>query len=399
MASVLWAGVVSLGLSGCGAALNPGSVGFFKDVSLDRQALDALGRGDLVKAETYGDEALKANSQDPVAILTLAIVYQHTGRSEGARQYYELLISMHSEEMIPSPNGDRSHTVDEIARRNLADMTGAQEPQQVSSMEQVMAQQAYAEDVAAVRRFQTLRHLLDLDLITRDEYEQRYRANLGALLQYTADKPPAYGITRPAPEAREVVERLRAINANYQEQSISADELTLERNTILEALMPAHPERRADRVPAVADEAQYAAKVARLQHLLDAGLVTKVEADKERRAIEVQIGQVRVRAQSAVPTGSVAPYGAEAAAGDRDLLLGLYGSKKAAERAWQTLSGKYPAELGGLTPHVAKEAAGKKRGRVRYRLTAGPVADEATAKNSCRALKLFDLPCTPVKRK
>jgi|GEM_PF-2127962 hypothetical protein len=421
MASALWMAVISsglaVGLSGCGAAMNPGSISLFKDTSSDQKAIEALGRGDLVRAEAFGNQALKDNPQNPVAILALAIVYQHTNRLEGARQYYQLVISMHADDLIPSMSGGEPKTVDEIARHNLAVMTGVQDPQ--VSLGQVMAQQAYDDDAAVIRRFKALHYLLDQDLITREEYDQRRKANLGALLQYTAPQAPAFGITSPAPEGREIVDRLKAISANYQEQSISAEEQTLERNIILEALMPAHPDRRADRAPPVTDELQYSAKVGRLQHLQEAGVVTKAEADKERKAIDAQLSQARAmkeaqaraaaeaaRAAEAAANGEgaaapvpLAPPAAMAPTGTMGLQLGTYGSKKGAERAWSTLQGQYPAELGGLTPHISREVVNKRRGIARYRLSAGPVADQETAEKSCRALKLFDLTCSPVKLK
>lgn len=409
IASVLWAAAVSSGLSGCGVAMNPGSVNLFKDSTPSQQAMDALARNDVVTAEAYGNQALKDNPNDPYALLALAIVYQHTGRPEGARQYYQLLVSMHSEDLVPSTSGGEPHTVDEIARHNLAVMTGSMTP--AVSGSEVMAEKSFTEDGNVILRFQALRRLLDQDLITREEYDLRRSSNLGALLQYTAAKTPAFGIARPAPEPNHIIERLHAISANYQEQSISAEEQSMERGIILEALMPAKPERRADRPAPVSDELQYAAKVGRLQRLLEAGVVTKAEADRERKAIDSQLTQARAAKEEADRAAEQAALAAEAAAngappppppviaptGTEAVLLGSYGSKKGAEKAWNTIQGQFQAELGQLTHHVAKVTINKRRGIASYRLSAGPLADEEAAKKVCRALKLYDLSCTPIK--
>jgi tetratricopeptide (TPR) repeat protein len=410
IASILWAAAVSSGLSGCGVALNPGSITMFKDTTPSQQAMDALARNDVVKAEAYGNQALKDNPNDPYALLALAIVYQHTGRPEGARQYYELVVSMHSEDLVPSTSGGEPQTVDEIARHNLAVMTGSMTP--VVSTSEVMAEKSFVEDGNVILRFQGLRRLLDQDLITREEYDLRRSNNLGALLQYTAAKAPAFGITRPAPESNQIIERLHAIAANYQEQSISAEEQSMERDIILEALMPAKPDRRADRPAPVSDELQYAAKVGRLQRLLESGVVTKAEADRERKAIDSQLTQARAAKIEADRAAEQAALAAEAVAngapppppppvvvptGDEAVLLGSYGSKKGAEKAWSTIQGQFQAELGPLTHHVAKVTINKRRGIASYRLSAGPLADEEAAKKVCRALKLYDLSCTPIK--
>lgn len=409
MASIVWAAAVSAGLSGCGAAMNPGSISLFKDASPSQQALDAAARSDMARAEAYGNQALKANPNDPYALLALAIVYQSTGRPEGARQYYELLLSMHSQEMVPSTSGGPPHSIDEIARHNLALLTGSQQP--MASANELMAEKEFAEDGAVIRRFQSLRQLLDQNLITREEYDQRRQANLGALLQYTA-KPPAYGLTRPAPEPAQIAERLRAISANYQEQSISAEEQSLERGIILEALMPAKPDRRADRPAPVSDELQYSAKVGRLLRLQEAGVVTKKEAELERKAIDSQLTMARAQKEAEARAAEEAARAAQTAAsgvvvqpmpvtptGDYKVVLGSYGSKKGAERAWQTIQGQFQAELGSLTPQIDKVVVNKRRGIHSYHLSAGPLPDEAAAGKVCRALKLYDLHCTPAHAK
>lgn len=265
----------------------------------------------------------------------------------------------------------------------------------------------FEEDGNLIRRFQSLRHLQDVGLITHEEYEQRRGANLGALLPYTVSKAPAYGLGRPAPEPEQIIERLKAIASNYQEQSISAEEQSVERSIILEALMPAKVDRRADRPSSVADDLQYSARMGRLQRFLDANVITKAEADRERKALSAQLAAANAQREAREAAAREAERQAEMSASgvvaeplpvvppsSRDgVMLGSYGSKRGAERAWQSLQQQFPAELANLTPHYAK-AANRRRGSG-YRLSAGPVADAEAAKKVCRTLKLFDLNCTP----
>ncbi len=96
------------------------------------------------------------------------------------------------------------------------------------------------------RRFKTLQVLLDNGLITRDEFDERRSANLGAVLPYVAT-PPAANLDLPAPSPSEVVDRMKSLVTAYQAKSISAVQLQTERGIILEALLPGPAAKRARR--------------------------------------------------------------------------------------------------------------------------------------------------------
>jgi len=395
--ALLCAVVASSALSGCGVAMSPGSVSVFKDADHSEDAMGALGRGDLVKAEDAGNKALRNNPNDPHALLALAIVYQNTGRTEVARQYYEVLLSMHSQAVVMNSMGGQPRTVDDIARTNLAAISGYVVPLPPNA-EPAAQGGSFSEDGNLVLRFQTLRRLLEQGLITREEYDQRRLANLGALLQYTAPRPPAYGLGRPAPEPTQIIERLKAIAANYQEQSISAEEQSVERGIILEALMPAKVDRRADRPSPIADDIGYSAKLGRLQRFLDGNIITKAEADRERKALGTQLAAANAQKEAMANMAASAASGvpemvAPVVSSNEGVALGRYGSKKGAERAWQSLQKQFPAELSTLTPRYARVGTRRRSGG--YQLSAGPVADLEAAKKVCRALKLYDLNCSP----
>lgn len=165
------------------------------------------------------------------------------------------------------------------------------------------ADSAHAAEDNIATRFQTLRVLLDEGLITRDEYNTRRGANLGALLRYSL-VPSARDLTRAAPPPQTLVMRLRYLAGAYAEHSISASEQAAERAVILDGLMPAQVTRRADPPPPIADEMQMGAEIGRIERFRVANVITDTEAAKEKAKV-AQLLDASIAAADAADRKSV----------------------------------------------------------------------------------------------
>lgn len=402
------AALCAISLSGCGFIYDANSftksVTPWQDDKSSENAMLAFDKGDLIRAEALGNQAVRRNPKDPYALLVLAMVYQNTARPDLARQYYEALVSMHPQVMAMTGTGPnmQRRSIEDIARANLAAM-GAPLANDMPMMTQISGggglasapvvvadgDQGYAEDGALITRFRTLKRLLDEGLITREEYDQRRAANLGALLPYTAPRPAAAGLGRPAPAPEQIISRLKALAGNFEEKSISAVEQSTERSIILDALLPVKSDRRADRPPPANDQMKYAALSGRLQRLLEANVITSAEAARERKAMEGQVAAAAAQADASALMRSGVPV--VMSPSGPGLALGQYGSQMKAEIAWEELQRRFPEELGSLQSSVKKVTS--RRYGSGYRLTAGPVVDKKTALGVCRILKRQGAPC------
>jgi hypothetical protein len=238
-------------------------------------------------------------------------------------------------------------------------------------------------DANIILRFQTLERLFDEELITREEYNRRRGANLGALLRYTA----------PAPKPEQVVERLRYLSVAYEEKSISAREQSAERAVILEALLPAVPRLRANPPPPVSDSMQAAAIVGRLERLVLAKVINANEQAKEKAAVfrAVQVAQANAEAAANAAAGlTMVPIGAPSGPG---VWLGSYASENQARLAWASLQLTYAAELGSLQPEIKKVSL--RHRRASYHLNAGSVTDRRAAAALCKMLTGHRQFCRP----
>ena len=404
------AALCALSLSACGPAYDGDN--FYKaatswrDGELGEAAMAALAKGDYNRAEDYGKMALRRNVKDPYAILALAMVYQNTGRPELSRQYYGVLVSMHPQETVMTgmgPTAER-HTIDEVAQAALITLSGVpgatyREPTAYPAQLHVPPPPSVnlsavdpqaVEDGNIILRFQTLRRLLDEGLITRDEYNQRRGANLGALLRYGAP-PPVIGLGRPAPAPEQLIERLKAISANFEDHSISAGEQAAERAVILEALIPGNPQQRANPPTPITDQMQVAALAGRLQRLREANVITGEEQGREQaiaqRALDAYTARAEAAARAAagiMPTTKVTGPGVR---------LGSLRNEAQAEKLWAALQRQFPQELGGLHSSISKVTP--RRGRSVYVLNAGPVTDRKAAQALCRVLKRKHQSCQP----
>ena len=405
----------AVSLSGCGYLYDPqgfsSAISPWENGQASDQAMLALSKGHFDTAEQLGAEALRRNPRDPYALLVMASVYQNTARTDLARQYYEALISMHPQQTTVWGSGAdmRRRTIEDIARSNLAALGGAAAPGMMADIAgtpaaayappsseppQVSVQDAaFAADTAIITRFETLRRLLKMNMISRDDYVRRRAANLGALLPYSVPRRPGAGLDQPAPPAEQIIGRLKDISANYQEKSVSEDAMAAERSAILEALLPLHPLRLADSPPPVSDQLRFAAVAGRVQRLRDAGLITAAEAARERGAAEAQLAAAMAQAgATARLANGTAPQPALSAKGD-GVTLGVYVSDMRAEVAWESLQRRFPEQLGQLQSSIIR-VRHRRRGHV-YVLRAGPVRDRHAALEVCHVLRRSHVTCAP----
>jgi len=244
-----------------------------------------------------------------------------------------------------------------------------------------------------VTRFQALRVLLDEGLITRDEYNTRRGANLGALLRYSV-VPPARDLSRPPPQPDALVQRLRYLASAYAEHSISAGEQAAERAVILDGLLPAVVKRRADPPPPITDEMAVAAEIGLVERLRDANVITDAEATKEKlkaaqlldASIAASDAAARAAAGMAAGAGPSAGYGSGVG-----VALSTHNSEAQARRAWAALQKAHPSELGQLGLSLKKIP--RPHRPTHYQIVAGPVPDHEAAISLCKSLRKHDLSC------
>ena len=244
-------------------------------------------------------------------------------------------------------------------------------------------------DLAVLDRFTTLARLRDAGLISRDEYEKRRGANLGALAPLTGP-PPSPVLARPALPTRDVIERLRTITAFRAVGALNEAEFATERTAILDALMPATggPKRLAAVLPGAAGpgDGERAALMAR------AGPASPPTAAIEAEPVPPPPGEK----PRAVHTASAAHQDAPATHDGPafGIHVASYRTPERARRGWDVLRFEHGDVLEGLKPRIARVDLGPDTG-VFFRLRAGPLGDEAAAWALCQELKQRDVYCVP----
>lgn len=401
----------------------------------------ALTRGDFPAAERYAIAALRYNPKDPVALMNAGMAYQGMGQYDLARQYYEVIITNQILGSVMAP-GDGGvvmpRSVVDVARANMAlidKITGRSHPRSIqesgrptgapavgapplpsinpipapgrplvsSGALEPIAATGYAQpgrvsdaEANVAGRFRILKRLLDDGLVTPEEYSRRRSANAGALLPFT-NPAPALGLERPIPGDEAVARRLRDLADALEHREMSAPEHAGERTTILDALLPEKP-RRLDNPPLPPkDMIEAGQAVGRMERLRAAGLISDVEARKERDAIErsldVQLAGQRVSGSASGlrpgAAGSAGPAAATVKASGWGVSLGSSKSEEGARKLWTGIKGKFPEELGALDAQF-KTAGG------RTKVVAGPLSGKDAARKLCKTLKLHRQACDPV---
>jgi tetratricopeptide (TPR) repeat protein len=440
---------LAVSLTGCGAVSELGAISeqAFQDRSPHVElGIAELAKGNFLEAETRFDRALVRNPDDPYALLAKAILFQSTERNDSARILYERLIKLapDSAATIGDWSNLRPQNVVEIAKANLLRMelnrTHAAATPGSDSMASMAAPSAAptmsppqpfmptarkplsmaglsAGERNVLQRFELMRMLRDGNLVTEQEHAARRAANVGALLPLTED-PPAAGLGRPVPPPDQVRERLEALGRSLQSGAVTPREQQAERTLILDAILPAEPERRAPSTLPPTDIMAAAAGVGKLERLRGADLIDDDEYTREREAIEAAIRRATVGAtmqpkprQSAVmeqgsaetapkkvmPDEAAAPTSMAAARPTRPspgVHLASYRSRAAAEKGWAALSASHKALLGNYRPFITRVDLGSGKG-IYFRLFAGPLADTAAANSLCGQLRERRQYCRP----
>lgn len=414
---------IAVSLAACGPQSNPktflDSMGPDANQSADL-AVAALARGDYAGAERNLDEALKRDPRNPYALLAGGMLYQSTNRPLRARQMYEDLISLRPNQAATVIGWDPSRVVPlaDIANANMnkvdADLrrSGAM-PSSVAAVPTIAS--AGSPDASAVAgapvqgldprtraiadRFKALQKLRDEQLITAEEYAARRNTNLGGLLPLTKT-PPAAGLERPVPALDQVVERLKALQQGLQGRAITPREYEMERETILDALLPGKPVALAAPEPAPRDLLASAERMRQLERLRTMGLISEPEMKAEQAALETALrgsGAPGATSPNAsvggpkmlIPGGGTGTPGAASAVapplpGQTTVHLASYRSEALARAGWDDLVKRFPRQLTTLAPDIRKTPVTGKGDY--YRLYAGPFAARAEANAVCSAL-------------
>ena len=407
--------------------------------------LAELAKGNYVTAEGHFQKALRANSRDVYALLGSGILYQNTGQLVKSREMYEAVLAIRPDESVQFMvwNQLATRPASQVASVNLSllDTNGTAQAAMVSPiggqtisgapsgdvmLGRPVTQTASAAptqmapassnptnarvstepamdigrfsgaDANVISRFATLRALRDQGLITQDEFQQRRRSNLGALLPQTSP-PSAAGLDRPVPTTEQISARLRAIGRALEMRAISVSQHAAERNIILDALLPAAPVMIAD--PALPPNGllEAADAVRRLEILRDSGYISSDEYARERQAIELAAqtrpGQAQTPAKaaesSAASSEPVQMAKAEPAApsgGPQPAVhLASYRSAKQAESGWVQIKRAQGDLLGDIGHTVSRVTLGSKG--TYFRLKAGPLPSTDQARALCSKLK------------
>ena len=376
----------------------------------------AMAMNRFAEAKTYLNAALSVDPYDDRALRQLAMLYRLTGRAAKAQSYEQM-----TRDVEWADSG--SWIIEEIVP-----------PTPVS--------------VNNVQRFIALTRLLDAEFITEDEYDERREANLGLLLPLTKQKS-AIDLKRQPPRIRDVIERLNTINLFRQAGALDLASFTLERNAILEGLMPLPAtQRRAiatvipealdpevhqewlDRLLAtelispreynaesdvlvglyspaagIDEEADSAAASPlsmndRPMTVMDEETIAQEEALAEREAMTKQVAAMTSVVQSDAAEGAenadgTMPPAATASVTRVNVHLALSRTPESAQRSWDELQQANGLALDGLIPRVSRIDLGGGKG-IFFQLSAGPLADIASAEQLCDELLSRDYYCAPL---
>lgn len=242
-----------------------------------------------------------------------------------------------------------------------------------------------------IDRFLGLQKALAESLITREEYARRRTANIGALLP-VSQPVPAAGLGRPAPDPNDLIRRLTALGATLERGAMTPDQHAAERDAILEALLPLHPQHRAPVMSAPHSLTDGAAAVARVRTARRAGVISEAEEAREIAAVEASVRRspgsprpvVRPGVQArAAPVSATRSGPVTAERGALAVHLASYSSESNARQGWADLRARFP-QLASLSMSLHRvNLAGK---GVFHRLMAGPVTGPQGAA-LCRQVK------------
>lgn len=414
-------------------------------------ALAAMSRGEYGVAEQSLSAALDADPKDPYALLAMGMLYQNTNRPQKAEALYQQILLLNPTATISSgPWGDmRQRSVRDVAEENLQALGGGSRPGALSypnlKKNDPPAGAALPPNGlgAAGQRFAVFKSLVDENLATPEEWMARRGQNIGALLPLTHGAPGT-GLDRPSPDAKAVGNRLKALAAAFEGRGISASQHAMERQAILDGVLPEQPKVRASAPPVPRGVMEAADAIGRLDRLRANNVISPGEYEDERAAIERALrgGTPRPKPTAPAPKPVEAPPAAAAQAPqqlmpqapapgtpanaqpgasinnpaavlqtgrmanqtvpdpadfsnpDADSPIGAGGivavhlasfkNQELADKGWKEMIGRYP-DLAAITPRVTQVTL-PDQGTV-FRLNAGPFADRAKAQEFCTKLK------------
>ena len=382
---------------------------------LTEQGLGKLAKGEMIAANALFDQALKANPADVHALTGKGLIMQRWNEPAQARQAYQAVLALRPDPnvKIMTAGSPEPQSVVELASANLAALedagvatggaimspTGTATQGVVTptaapmrTTPQVPARPAAQlpgflneADVNTMARFETLTKLRDQGLITPDEYAERRKANIGALLPLTNPAPASTGLDRPVPAAEQIVGRLQAINRALEMRAINMRQHSAERTTIVDGLLPAKPLATMNPPLPPKGMMEGADTVRRLEAMRERGVITADEYTKEKEALDKAM-----TVPPPAPTASAAPTmpvaGTALTGGPQPAVhIASYRSEDDAQKGWAQLRRAYP-QLGPLQPEVSRVNLGAQKG-VFYRLLAGPLPSQAEAQRVCNELK------------
>lgn len=398
-----------------------------------------LAKGNYVTADNYFQQALQSNPRDVHALLGAGILYQNTGQFVRAREMYEAVLAIRPDDSQQFINWSEIATrpASQVASVNLSLLqNGGGTPASVNTVgaapvgaapiggaptgdvllgraspevasapaalpprqsglpslaTPVQAGQFTGGYVNVVSRFATLKALRDQGLVTEEEYQQRRRSNVGALLPLTSP-PPAAGLDRPVPSTEQISARIQSIGRSLEMRAISVSQHAAERAVILDGLMSAAPVVVASPAPPPTDLLEAADSVRRLELLRDGGYITADEYARERQAVELAVApkptSAPAAAQASTPAApqQMAKKETAMASGPQPAVhLASYRSAKQAEDGWKKIMRAHGNLLGQLQHEVSRVQLGSKG--TYFRLKAGPLQSVTKAKSLCGQLK------------
>lgn len=363
---ILLTGMVVFSVSSCGFFTNnDGNFDFgyshvadvFKDDgSKDAElATIAYSKGNFGIAEDHVNKALAKNPQNPQALIVGALNAEKQGRTNSARKYYEdLIIYGRNELTVLGSEDGQAHQMISIAKKRLRIIslnqseflienkdgqmmfniseeaasrqgkTALEEALFIRERSKSFENKAQSEaNVKAVEvlftegekniisRFLTMKELAERDMITKEEFLNARRANIGGLLPLT-NQAPALGIDSPVPSPDLLLNRIDALKTAVEDRAITPREFAAERNMIVDAILPANPRARMRNRAPSRDIMQAAKDLRKLEVIYDLGLITQNEMIAERAAIEKSIKtssgtQAQAKAAVATPPKKAAP--------------------------------------------------------------------------------------------
>ncbi len=391
--------------------------------NISEQGLGKLAKDELLQAQLLFDQALQINPRDVYALIGKGVILQKMGQLSQAEKAFQAVVSLGplSSQKLGVLNNLKVRPVAELANMNLALLKNhglssslkpgsgqsSGEPKgwttsnlssdkagiNSSAMDSKVSMVG-SDDRNVLQRFETLKKLRDQGLMTTQEYDVRRKANLGALL-YLTQPPPAAGLNRTVPSSDLIVQRLKAIGKALELRAITVRQHGAERNTIVNALMPADPRTRSNPRAAPKGLLASADAIRRIEMLQEKGLVSSAEASIEKEAIEKKLRVVNVpQPRKVVPSDKKVETVKKPSGPSPAVHIASFRSKKAADRGWAQLKRAHRALIGKLNPEITKVNLGGNKG-VFYRLVVGPLASNADADAICRKLKRRRQYCEP----